>query len=533
MNVSIMMILSMFSCSSNDMEAEKHEATSKDANNNNRTQTQNPKNPGKQVYKNTKNHPPNHNSSFHMQKKIGIHLEPIFNLEEISSQRKKTSIVLISLDTVRADSLSIYGGRAQVPNLEKMADRSLVFSQAISHFPETALSHWSMMTGVLPEVHGNVPGNGGSIYQGPTLAEIAKKQGYSTAAVIGGITMTDQASGFKRGFDVYDDQFPVDPNDMMREGSQVTEVAIKWLRNHREKNPDQPFFLFAHYFDAHFPYTPKPPYDTKYDNTYTGTIDGTDAVLRPYRDGQKKPSQRDIDHIKALYDGEISELDAKIAPLLKEIGDDCIVVVTSDHGESFEHGYYFNHRGGLWDGIVHVPLIIQVPEIQQKISYKNQIGLIDLTPTILDYAGLPLDKNFQGNSVQTKIEEIQKSRKNEESDKKESDKKDLNAHVVFSITDPWMPQPQFAVRTQGWKYIQQESQTLLYDLSVDPQETKSLSDIPIFLEGIKENYRNEILSKGALQQQKQQNSPNSSQRYISDEECQRLEALGYTTCNQK
>ena len=76
---------------------------------------------------------------------------------------------------MRADSLSLYGGRAEVPNLEKLARRSIVFSQAISHFPETVLSHWSMMSGVLPEVHGNVPGNGGSIYKGPTMAEMVKR----------------------------------------------------------------------------------------------------------------------------------------------------------------------------------------------------------------------------------------------------------------------------------------------------------------------------------------------------------------------
>ena len=93
--------------------------------------------------------------------------------------------------------------------------------------------------------------------------------------------------------------------------------------------------------------------------------------------------------------------------MLKEIGDDCIVVVTSDHGESFEHGYYFNHRGGLWDGIVHVPLIVQVPEKIKKIVYKNQVGLIDLTPTVLEYAGLPVDKNFQGTSVKPRLMRIQ------------------------------------------------------------------------------------------------------------------------------
>ena len=486
--------------------------------------------------KKQQNRPSNHNRNQHQHhrnskntntnvplkhKKTGIHVTPVFSLEgEVS--KEPTSIVLISLDTVRADSLSIYGGRAEVPNLEKLARRSVVFSQAISHFPETALSHWSMMSGVLPEVHGNVPGNGGSIYKGPTMAEIAKKQGYATAAIIGGITMTDQASGFKRGFDVYDDQFPVDPKDMMREGTKVTEKAVSWIQQHRSKNPSQPFFLFAHYFDAHFPYTPKPPYDTKYDSSYTGTIDGTDAVLRPYRDGKQQPSQRDIDYVKALYDGEISELDTKIGPLLQEVGEDCIIIVTSDHGESFEHGYYFNHRAGLWDGIVHVPMIIQIPEFQQKILFKEQVGLIDLTPTVLSFAGLPKDKNFQGRDLKDELKSL---------NVKSQSSPSIKDHSVFSITDPWMPKPQFAVRTLDWKYIQQEDQTLVYQLSSDPTEEQNIKESSeSTVQEAKKQYKALIEAKSFLQKKVQSHQPN---RHISDEECKRLEALGYTTCEQR
>ena len=215
--------------------------------------------------------------------------------------------------------------------------------------------------------------------------------------------MTDQASGFKRGFDVYDDQFPVDPKDMMREGTKVTEKVVSWIQQHRITNPSQPFFVFAHYLMLIFPILQKHHMIPNMIQVIQGSIDGTDAVLRPYRDGKQEPSQRDIDYVKALYDGEISELDAKIGPLLQEVGEDCIVIVTSDHGESFEHGYYFNHRAGLWDGIIHVPLIIQVPEFQQKILFKEQVGLIDLTPTVLSFAGLPLDKNFQGRDLQDEL----------------------------------------------------------------------------------------------------------------------------------
>ena len=96
------------------------------------------------------------------------------------SEEEQKSIILISLDTVHAKRMEIYGGRAKTPHLKRFAQKAILFQQAISHFPETALSHWSMMTGVLPELHGNVPANGGSIYTGPTLAEIAQQQAHKS-----------------------------------------------------------------------------------------------------------------------------------------------------------------------------------------------------------------------------------------------------------------------------------------------------------------------------------------------------------------
>ena len=413
------------------------------------------------------------------------------------------SIVLISLDTVQADRLEVYGGRAKTPNLSKLATRGIVFEQAISHFPETALSHWAMMTSVLPEVHGNVPANGGSRYSGPTLAEIAKHHGYATGAFIGGVTMTDRASGFSRGFDVYDDQFPVRMEDMSRDGRQVTARAKKWIASQQG-----PYFAFLHYFDAHFPYTPKPPWDTLYDPDYNGSLDGTDAVLRPYRDGEKTPSQRDVEHILALYDGEISELDAKIKSVLEAVDNQTIVVVTSDHGESFSHGYYFNHRAGLWDEITHVPLLIAGPGVSSgRIS--QQVGLIDLLPTVLDLAGLPTDKRMQGQSALPLIQG-----------------KEQEERTAYSITDPWMANPQFAARTSKWKWIKQLEANLVYHLATDPEERATQKEVPTLLVSAQEKYTEQIEGLSAYQVEV------TSRRTISEDECQRLMALGYTTCEQ-
>jgi len=359
-----------------------------------------------------------------------------------------------------------------------------------------------MMSGVMPEVHGNVPKNGGSIYKGPTLAEIAKQHGYKTAAFIGGVTLTDSASGLSRGFDVYDDQFQFSQEDMSRKGAQVTSRAIKWIQ--KQKGP---YFAFVHYFDAHFPYTPTAPWDTKYDPQYTGSIDGTDRILAPYRDGKKQPTQRDIEHVLALYDGEISALDATIQPLLDQVGKDVIVVVTSDHGESFEHGYYFNHRAGLWDSVLHIPLIIRAPKLQPGSRLTEQVGLIDLTPTILDLAGLRSDSRMQGRSILPLMQTESKGA------------------VHYANTDPWMPNPQFAVRNLSWKWIHQEKSELVYELSADPKEANNLPNIPSVFSTAQSDYEKLISSL----KREQASAPKN--RHIGKEECARLEALGYTTCN--
>ncbi|MAA79784.1 MAG: hypothetical protein CL916_11040 [Deltaproteobacteria bacterium] len=434
-----------------------------------------------------------------MGQKKSFSVDPTYSWVGVASKEPK-SIVLISLDTVRADRLSVYGGRAQTPNIQKTADGGALCTQAVTHFPETALSHWSMMSGVMPLVHGNVPGNGGSIYKGPTLAEISKKHGYQTAAFIGGVTLTDSASGLSRGFDVYDDQFTFSHEDMSRKGAEVTNRAVRWIQKQKQSN--RPYFAFVHYFDAHFPYTPPAPWDTAYDANYTGSIDGTDTILGPYRDGKKKPSTRDVEHVLALYDGEISALDATIAPLLNILDKDTVVAITSDHGESFEHGYYFNHRAGLWDSVMHIPLVIRGPGVDSKTVIERQVGLVDVTPTLLALAGLRSDSRMQGSNIFS----------------------GTTSEMYFANTDPWMPNPQFAARTRTWKWIAQENSDLVYNIDIDPQESKDKKDIPKELQNSKKKAATLLESLS----EHQVSSPRP--RTISDEECARLQLLGYVQC---
>jgi arylsulfatase len=425
----------------------------------------------------------------------GMKVQPTFELVGEASASPR-ALVLISLDTVRADRLAVYGGPAESPVLSALAARGVRFDQAISHFPETALSHWAMLTGVLPEVHGNVPANRGSRYTGPTLAEIARRSGLPTAAFIGGVTMTDASSGLSRGFDVYDDQFPLDRRDMRRPGREVTRRAVDWI-----ERQDGPYVAFVHYFDAHFPYTPSPPWDTRYDPEYTGTLTGSDVDLRPYRDGGVEPSERDVAHILALYDGELSELDALIAPVLAAAGEDAVVMVTADHGESFEHGYYFNHRAGLWDSILRVPWIVAGPGVPEGVVVSEQVGLTDVTPTALALMGLPADRRMQGAA---RVGLMAGS--------------GTGAETVYAVTDPWMDHPQLAQRSRSEKLICQEDGAVRYDLVADPAEAHPLrGDCSV----VAAAYRDQIRSLQGTQ------APVTSATPMTDAECARLVALGY------
>lgn len=434
--------------------------------------------------------PPAGPSPFHAQ----VDLQPVG--EPSPSPR---NVLVISLDTVRADRLAVYGGRAETPALSAFASQGARFDQAVTHFPETCLSHWSMLTGVLPEVHGNAPAVAGSVYRGPTIAELAAHHGYATAAFVGGVTLQDSACGFGRGFAHFDDRFPLDPADLKRPGSQVSQRALAWIGQQQG-----PWLAFVHYFDAHFPYTPGPPWDTRYDPDYSGSLDGSDASLRPFRDGGKDPSPRDLEHVLSLYDGELSELDGVLAPLLQAAGPDTVVVVTSDHGESFEQGYWFNHRASLWEGVLHVPLLIRAPGVAAGTVVPQQVGLIDLAPTVLELAGLPRDARMQGHSLVPLLRGEGEGRARS-----------------FAITDPWMPDPQWSVRSPPHKVIQGAERLLVYDLAADPQEQAPGSVLPPGLDAARSEYRD--LVSGLRAHQAVPPAPRS----ISPEEQQRLEALGY------
>jgi arylsulfatase A-like enzyme/Tfp pilus assembly protein PilF len=287
------------------------------------------------------------------------------------------NIVLITLDTTRADRMGFLGSvRGLTPNLDELARRSLFFARAYAQVPLTTPSHAAILTGTYPRFnHVNYMGDplGDAL---PFLPEILHKNGYRTAAFVGALVLDPRklAPGFQRGFDTYDAGFHRRRGSedryrsLERRGEEVVNRALGWL----SKQPAGPFFLWVHLYDPHDPYSPPEPYKTRY---------------------QSEP-----------YDGEIAYTDSVVGRLTtglrtRGLFDSTLLAVMADHGEAFgEHGE--NHHGiFLYDETIHVPLLFKLPGQHSSRKVEAGVGLVDVAPTILEAAHLPVPPAMQGESV--------------------------------------------------------------------------------------------------------------------------------------
>jgi hypothetical protein len=237
----------------------------------------------------------------------------------------------------------------------------------------------------------------------PTLASILKGRGFETAAIVNAPVLRPEF-GLHRGFDHYD----VPPEGTERRAGETTEAALEWL----DLRGDAPFFLFVHYFDVHLSYSPPAPYDTLFDPDYAGPIGSSFDLdffssqdISRMRNEISALSSADVDHIEALYDGEIAYTDAAVGRLLEgleELGleDNTLVVLLSDHGEEFlEHGG-LDHGHSLFGELTRVPLIFRLPGLIPPMTrIARYARLLDVTPTILDLLCIECDCVFEGVST--------------------------------------------------------------------------------------------------------------------------------------
>ncbi len=384
------------------------------------------------------------------------------------------NVLLISIDTLRPDHLGCYGyHRDTSPRIDRLAAESVLFENHISSTSWTLPAHAALFTSLPDSVHGCTDTDKTLPRKLITLAERFAAADYQTAGFFSGPYL-HPAFGLDQGFDHYEnctsyakaldaqpvDQWSMDHQIMRASHRDMTNPTVygavkKWLD---EREPGK-FFMFVHMWDAHFDFIPPPPYDTMFDPGYTGTVTGTDFFFDPNINADMPP--RDLQHLIALYDGEIRWTDYYVGRIIDDLArsgllEQTVVVITSDHGtEFFEHGFKA-HRMTLFDEVIRIPLLIRYPPLIPKgVRIRAQTRIIDLAPTLLELAGLPPATEFMGHSL------VSVARK------KTVDFDNLGISELFSVGRAMR-----SIRTREWKLTDDMVQKQRYyiDLIVDPDE---------------------------------------------------------------
>ena len=438
------------------------------------------------------------------------------------------SVILIVLDTVRADSLSMYGGRSgTTKNLEAFSNEALVFENCIASSSWTVPSHTSLFTGVYPVEHGLQSSTGKKGKKGIsakylsdkfiTLAEIFKEKGYYTSAIIANNIMHPDSNIFQ-GFNHIDWRLNVGKlyynygfSPILHLFSFLTNLYPKNLHYTRtadtinkevfrslEKNRTAPLFMFINYMDAHGPYRPPRHFNNK----------KLIQISRLKLHLQKAMGRIDKvlmdSFLLSQYEGEIEFLDEQLGELflyLKKAGiyDDSLIVITSDHGELFGEHNYYRHGGPMYQGAVRVPLLIKFPFAEKTGRQEEYITLSDLYPTILSICGLPFPDGLSGNIFGRGSSIV--SEVNEE-----------------EIGEHW------ALYRGKYKYLKFERRTSeLFDLKADPLEknnlSKNLPEITLEMEI--------MLKKWGKKHGPKFQDETRQEKVLSKEELEALRALGY------
>jgi arylsulfatase A-like enzyme/Flp pilus assembly protein TadD len=396
------------------------------------------------------------------------------------------NVILITLDTTRADKIGCYGcAEVKTPTIDGFAARGLRLDKCIAQTPLTLPSHTSILTGTFPLYHG-VRDNGGFIVPPglETMAEVFKKGGYQTAAFVAAYVL-DSRWGLNQGFDYYFDQFDlskfetVSLGNIQRPANEVMDEALPWL----DKNKSDKFFAWIHLYDPHTPYEPPPPYDTEYAD-------------RPYL-------------------GEIAFADSQIARLWKfleenRLTDNTFLVFAGDHGESLGQHQEIAHCFFVYQEAIHVPLIFVTPfaKLQGRTS-SRPANLADIMPTILDMCGQPWPKDIQGQSLAGEFFGRSKA-----------------SADILTYSETFYPRFHF-----GWSELQSVQNDRyqliiapdmeLYDLLEDPRELMNLIDSRPAVARTLRAQADELIARYS------RNALQSDLSTVDEETREKLAALGY------
>jgi arylsulfatase A-like enzyme len=356
---------------------------------------------------------------------------------------RQPNVLLVTIDTLRADRLGSYGySQSHTPVLDQFTREGVRFERAICQLPQTNSSHAALLTGLYPSTNGVKVHMVDKLRPGSqTIARVFASAGYQTAGIYSWVSLDPQFCGLNQGFQTYEGyvlnrsaifsdprleqlaaayrqlkaQVPiVKTADVVLGGSEKIEESLdgradvtngavfKWLDAHVQSGP---FFLWVHYFDPHYPYSPPKGYDHLFGLDYHGTVDGSVEMIREIEQHQITVNDADRARLEELYQGEIAFTDAQFGDLLDKLNnlgikDDTIIAVTGDHGESFgEHGDW-THGLKVYETEIRVPLLMRYPRrLPAGTVVRSPAQLIDVMPTLLDLAGLRAPKPVQGSSL--------------------------------------------------------------------------------------------------------------------------------------
>jgi arylsulfatase A-like enzyme/Flp pilus assembly protein TadD len=396
-----------------------------------------------------------------------------------SDQKPQLNVLLITIDTWRADRLGRDGGQSLLtPNMDSLAAKGCRFLKAYAHASTTLPSHTSILLGTTPlrhGVHDNV-----NFIVGPdslTLAEHLKSSGYATAAFVGAFPL-DSRFGLTRGFDVYDDNYGSPTGQeftyVERKAEQVVQLGLKWL-----DRQNGPWFLWLHCFDPHQRYDPPEPFKTRYrEHPYDGEVAYVDFALGKL-----------FDHLRS-----------------KKLMEDTLLILTGDHGESLgEHGES-THGYFAYNATLQVPLVVYFPGIKARRSDQD-VCHVDIFPTVCDILGLPLPPALDGLSLAPAVK----------------GRKLPDREIYFESLYPYYSRgwaPLKGIIWGGKKYMDSPIPEF-YDLQADGGETKNLAESTDF---------SRHKEKLARLEQRASSGPASSAKAMLDRQArEKLSSLGYVS----
>lgn len=392
-------------------------------------------------------------------------------------------VVVISLDTTRADHFGFLGNpRVKTPRLDALAAESVVFTDYMSAAPTTLASHVTLFTGMYPHHHGT-PRNGFMVNgDNIMLAEILRDAGFHTAGFVGSFAMESRFD-VAQGFDHYDENFSMLIGELdyldqdQRRAAGVTDAVIEYLD---ASGVPERLFLFVHYFDPHRPYSPPAPFDTMYDPEGSANLPSiTSVALSDSLSGDEKRYY--ARRHEMAYAGEISYMDHHVGRLIddlrnREVLENALVVVTSDHGENFrEHYAYYNHGYTVYQTTLRAVWMCRLPGARNGGERVDQLtASVDVLPTILDLLELksPVGLDGQGVDLARIHREMRPRTRFGEATKPWEDVED----------DPRWTNIRKArcVRQGRYKFIATPYRGTeeLYDIEADPAERWNLLDLP-------------------------------------------------------